>query len=190
LGIGRTAGTNKLEVEGEASKATAGDWLANSSASIKKDIAPLDGALDIISRLRPVRFQYSDDYKAAHSSVGDFEYFNFVAEEYRQVFPNFVREDASGLLQIDTHPASVFAVAAIQELNQVVQEKDERIASMEERLTALEQRDGVPPAGSPAMQLSGQPANGLRLEMALVLCLAGLLTGALLGAGLMLKARR
>ena len=44
VGIGRTATTNILEVEGNASKTPATAWLANSDRRIKKDIRPVSGA--------------------------------------------------------------------------------------------------------------------------------------------------
>jgi len=68
LGIGRTPATNKLEVEGNASKTTAGDWLANSDIRIKTDIQDLENSLDIINALRPVKFRYTDEYRAGEQS--------------------------------------------------------------------------------------------------------------------------
>jgi|GEM_PF-2686525 len=41
IGLGRTPTTNKLEVEGDASKSSAGDWLANSDARLKTNITKL-----------------------------------------------------------------------------------------------------------------------------------------------------
>ncbi|MCB0470965.1 MAG: hypothetical protein KDC51_10810, partial [Flavobacteriaceae bacterium] len=38
IGVGRIPSTNIFEVEGEASKSTAGDWLANSDARLKTNI--------------------------------------------------------------------------------------------------------------------------------------------------------
>jgi hypothetical protein len=118
VGIGRGATANPLEVEGNASKSTAGDWLANSDRRIKTDIQPLKDALDVIDQLRPVRFRYTDDYRKAHPAIRDHEYLNFIAQEYQQVFPEAVQRSGEGdLLQIDTHPAAIYAVAAIQELH-------------------------------------------------------------------------
>jgi hypothetical protein len=119
VGIGRGPTANLLEVEGNASKSTGGDWLANSDRRIKTDIQPLKDALDVINRLRPVRFRYTDEYRQAHPAIRNHEYLNFIAQEYQQVFPEAVqRSGESDLLQIDTHPAAIYAVAAIQELHQ------------------------------------------------------------------------
>src|SRR5882672_6137333 len=80
VGIGRNPATNRLEVAGEASKATAGNWLANSDARIKTDVQTVTGALDKISRVRLVQFRYIDDYRAAHPGIADREYLNVVAQ--------------------------------------------------------------------------------------------------------------
>lgn len=123
VGIGRVPGANRLEVEGEASKATAGDWLANSDRRIKTDVRSLTNALDIINRIQPRAFRYTDDYLRAHPSIRDIEYYNVVAQEFAEVFPESVRAggdrlvDGEAVLQVDTHPATVHAIAAIQELH-------------------------------------------------------------------------
>jgi len=125
VGIGMTPTTNRLEVNGNASKSTAGDWLANSDASIKTQVRTVTDALAMIARLRPVAFRYTEDYKARHPSVKDQDYFNYVAQEFREVFPEWVQDSGEdGLLQMDAYPASVYAVAAIQELDGIVREKD------------------------------------------------------------------
>ncbi|MFC1475969.1 tail fiber domain-containing protein, partial [Candidatus Zixiibacteriota bacterium] len=64
VGIGRSPTANALEVEGNASKTTAGSWLANSDMRIKTDVQPLSDALTIIEQLRPVQFMYTEDYRA------------------------------------------------------------------------------------------------------------------------------
>ena len=134
IGIGRTPTANKLEVEGDASKTIAGDWLANSDRSIKTQVRTIANALEAIGRLRPVAFRYTDDYKAKHPSVKDQDYYNYIAQEFREVFPDAVQDSGEdGLLQMDSYPAGVYAVAAIQELHELVQEKDCQIQELREQ---------------------------------------------------------
>lgn len=127
VGVRRSASTNALEVEGSASKTTAGDWLANSDARIKTEVAPVENALDRLMRIRPVSFRYDEAYRAAHPDVGDRLYYNVIAQEYAEVFPEAVqgsgeylpgteKSAANEVLQVDFHPASVLTVAAVQEL--------------------------------------------------------------------------
>jgi len=116
VGIGQAPTTNLLEVNGTASKAAAGDWLANSDKRIKTDIQEINNPLELISKVRPVKFRYTDEYKALHPSIKDYLYYNIIAQEYQEVFPNAVSEDGTGLLQVDVHPMFITAVAAIKEL--------------------------------------------------------------------------
>jgi endosialidase-like protein len=144
VGIGRTPAANRLEVGGEASKATAGNWLANSDARIKTGVHTVTNALDKLSCVRLVQFRYTDDYRSAHHGIEDREYLNVVAQEFQKVFPEHVKRSgeqlASGddILQVDTYPLTIYSAAAVQELNQKLKEKDGKIAAMERRLADLE----------------------------------------------------
>jgi hypothetical protein len=132
VGLGRTPSKNRLEVEGGASKTTAGSWLANSDMRIKTDIHDLEDALGVIERLHPVWFRYSRDYMSKHPSIGEHEYCNFIAQEYRQVFPDSVKEDGEGLLQMDDHNVTPYLVAAVQHLIQENRELRARLETLEQ----------------------------------------------------------
>lgn len=122
VGILRAPATNALEVAGNASKSAAGGWLANSDRRIKEDIAPVTGALDTLDRIRPVTFRYTAEHLARHPELPDVTYHNVVAQEFAEVFPEAVTEsgerlpDGSPVLQVDTYPALITALAAIREL--------------------------------------------------------------------------
>lgn len=125
VGVKRVPTANDFEVEGTASKSTAGDWLANSDARIKTDIAPAEG-LSLLTKLRPVKFRYTDEYLAMHPEIENRVYYNFIAQEFAQVFPDYVQgsgeylSDGSEILQLDSYAANVVAIRAIQELNEKV----------------------------------------------------------------------
>jgi len=143
VGIGRTPAANRLEVGGDASKATAGNWLANSDARIKTDVQTVTNALDKLSRVRLVQFRYTDDYRATHPGVEDRDYLNVVAQEFQRVFPEDVKHSGEKLangddiLQVDTYPLTIYSAAAIQELNQELKEKSSRISALEKELSEL-----------------------------------------------------
>ncbi len=134
-GIGRQPTTNTLEVEGNASKSTAGDWLANSDRRIKTNIETVSDALDTLDRVRLVSFEYTDDYKANHAGVGGGRYLNVIAQEFAEIFPDHVKgsgerlPDGSEILQVDTYPLTIYSAAAIQELRA---EKDAEIAALQQ----------------------------------------------------------
>lgn len=143
VGIARTPTGNKLEVEGNASKTTAGSWLANSDASIKTNVRTLGNALAVIGKLRPVAFRYTEQYQAKHPSIKDQDYYNYIAQEFREVFPDSVRDSGEdGLLQMDEYPAGVYAVAAIQELHAAVKDQTCQIDDLIERERSHSRRVG------------------------------------------------
>jgi hypothetical protein len=122
VGIGRTPTTNILEINGNASKTTAGDWLANSDSTIKTEIHTIDGALDRINKVRLVSFKYKDEYKLLNPSIKDKFYQNVIAQEYQEIYPDYVYQSGDifedkNILQVDTNPMYIDAVASIQQLS-------------------------------------------------------------------------
>lgn len=148
VGIGRAATANALEVEGQASKTTAGNWAANSDLRIKTEIQPLTGALEKLDQIRLVDFKYTDDYRAAHPGIADKRYLNVIAQEFARVFPDHVQSsgeklpDGSSILQVDTYPLTIYSAAAVQELHRQLRTENDalkkQLADQEERLKRLE----------------------------------------------------
>lgn len=151
FGILRRPTTNELEVAGNASKDTAGAWLANSDRRIKQDVQPLDDALATIRQIQPVSFRYTDEYRAAHPKIGTERYYNVIAQDFAKVFPDAVRSSGEHLpgaaksrdteiLQVDTYPASITAIAAIQELDVVNSVQDRQLAELTRENQALREQ--------------------------------------------------
>ena len=144
VGIRRTPAVNALEVEGNASKTTAGNWLANSDRRIKTEIRPITGALEKICQVRLVDFRYSDAYRDAHPGIEDRRYPNVLAQEFAEVFPGDVKssgetlQDGSPILQVDTYPLTIYSAAAVQELHRENEALKAKIAAQEQRLLKLE----------------------------------------------------
>jgi hypothetical protein len=145
VAIGNTPGTNALEVNGNASKSSAGDWLSNSDRRIKADIESISGALERLDQVRLVDFRYSDDYLAAHPEIEDRRYPNVIAQEFAQVFPDDVKSsgeklsDGSEILQVDTYPLTIYSAAAIQELHRENRMLEKKLSEQEQRLRKLEE---------------------------------------------------
>jgi len=87
VGIGRTPTTNKLEVEGAASKSSSGDWLANSDARLKKNIQPLDekDMIEKLLALKGVTYEWNDDKTGTERPDGI--QYGFTAQNIQEVFP-------------------------------------------------------------------------------------------------------
>src|SRR5205085_1336888 len=84
----------KLDGSGTAIKPGGGAWAAPSDARLKKNIAPLDGALDRLLQLRSVTFEYKDP-AATQQLPG--RRTGFIAQEVEGVFPEWVGEQADGM---------------------------------------------------------------------------------------------
>jgi cytoskeletal protein CcmA (bactofilin family) len=136
VGIGRTPTANALEVNGTASKTASGSWLANSDRRIKTDIQDIPDALSTLESLRPVSFKYTDAYQKAENGVGDYTYYNFIAQEFQQVFPNNVQDSGetidgnSHILQIDTYPVIPYLVKGIQEQQTEIATNSAQLANL------------------------------------------------------------
>ena len=145
VGIGRLASKNALEVEGNASKTTAGSWLANSDRRIKKDVREIENALDVLKKVKLVDFEYTEEYLQKHPSVKEGKrYPNVIAQEYAKVFPDWVggsgeklKGESEEVLQVDTYPIMIYSAAAIQELadeNRELKERLEKLEALVEKL--------------------------------------------------------
>jgi len=143
----------ELKVAGGASKATAGAWQANSDGRIKQDIAPVADALDTLDKVHPVTFRYTDAYRAEHPGVADQRYYNVIAQEFATVFPDAVTRSGEYLpgtapapeneiLQVDTYPAQIVTIAAVQELAQKNARLEDTVARLSARLAKLEATKG------------------------------------------------
>lgn len=122
------------------------EWGGCSDRRIKAGIRPLANALTTIDRLRPVAFRYTDEYRRDRPSIEEVEYYNVIAQEYREVFPQAVKgsgerlADGSEILQVDTYPAMIHAIAAIQELHGKVTVLAQENAALRRQLIAFKKR--------------------------------------------------
>jgi hypothetical protein len=136
VGIGRDPSSNELEVEGDASKTTAGDWAANSDRRIKTEITDINDSYDLLLNLRPVKFKYTNWYLEQHPKITDKFYYNFIAQEYSEVFPESVKgsgeylESGEEILQMDSYNAQIVTIKAVQELikeNEVLKQNNQNL---------------------------------------------------------------
>jgi hypothetical protein len=118
FGIQRDATTNALEVNGNASKSSAGDWLANSDARLKKEIRPLSSSLDKLLKLRGVSYQWADSVTGVSRPKGI--QYGFTAQNIQTIFPELVETDAQGFLQTSYGTYDALTVEAIRELKQQI----------------------------------------------------------------------
>ncbi len=143
VGIRRTPTTNTLEVNGNASKNTAGSWLANSDKRLKKDITNIKGsfALNKINKMQGVTYKWDDD-KTGIERPSTIQY-GFIAQDIMKVFPSKVSKDNLGYYQTAYGDYDPIFVEAIKELNKKINRLEQENKQLKELLQnqkLLEQR--------------------------------------------------
>ncbi len=146
LGIGRTATTNTLEVEGNASKTTAGNWLANSDSRLKKNITSLSSEimLDKMLSLQGVTYEWNDNQTGTSRPEGI--QYGFTAQNIQEVFPTLVTEDNNGFLQTPYGTYDAMTVEAIRALNEKIERLEllsRNLAKENARLKSQNQQQAI-----------------------------------------------
>ncbi|WP_299361625.1 tail fiber domain-containing protein [Winogradskyella sp.] len=145
LGIARNPSTHRLEVNGTASKSTAGDWLANSDARLKKNITALDSKtiLEKLLTLQGITYEWNDN-RTGYDRPKGIQY-GFTAQNIQAVFPVLVEEDAEGYLQTayGTYDAMyVEAIRALVKRLEILEDENEQLknqnSAYESRLANIE----------------------------------------------------
>ena len=138
VGIGRAPVTNALEVEGDASKTTAGAFVANSDRRLKKNIQTLGGktALEKIQSLRGVTYLWNDTKTGSKRPEGI--QYGFIAQEIQEVFPEKVSEDNLGYLQTAYGDYDALFVQAIKEQQLQIEALSEEIYQLKIALSKVD----------------------------------------------------
>lgn len=131
IGIKRTPTTNDLEVSGTASKSSAGDWIANSDARLKKNIKPLNSSLVLskLLQLKGITYEWNDPREEQERPEG--EQYGFTAQNIEKVFPELVSTDNEGYLQTSYGTYDAMYIEAIRELCDKIERLEQRITDLE-----------------------------------------------------------
>ncbi len=147
VGIGRNATDYALEVEGEAYKTASTEWATTSDARVKTDIKSIENGLDQIMRLRPVTYKYTDEWMEANPGIKDQVYYHYIAQEFAEVFPESVHRgpealegDSVNLLRMNSQPAQVVSIKAIQELAEQNRKQQAIIEELMQKVSAIEKQ--------------------------------------------------
>ena len=127
IGIGLSSPAHILDVVGTAGLSTGTAWTNTSDKRIKTNVENIENGLDKILKLRPVSFNYTEDYLKANPELsGSQRYNSFIAQEYEEVFPDAVTSEKElvvddkviydDLKQFTPHDLNMYLVKAIQEM--------------------------------------------------------------------------
>ncbi len=120
-------------------RARANQWVTFSSARWKENVRTLDGALDKLTRLRGVSF----DWKPEHGGRSDV---GFIAEEVGEVVPELVTWDENGTAAegLAYDRVSALAVEAIKEQQRRIERLRQANAELREQIDILREMRAAP----------------------------------------------
>ena len=101
-----------------------------SDLRLKKDVKPLEGALEHLMRLRGVTFEWKDP--AAHGNQTGIQS-GFIAQEIEKVYPTWVSTDPDGMKRIGA-PGYAFQAMLVESIKTLKAEND----ALKDRVKALE----------------------------------------------------
>jgi hypothetical protein len=129
VGIGTTAPTDTLSVNGTASKTGGGSWAVFSDVRLKNIKGRYTPGLSAVMRLQPVRYQYKSN-NALNLASGK-EYVGFGAQDLQKVLPEAVTENANGYLQVNNDPIIWTMLNAIKEQQKEIEQLKGQIKKLQ-----------------------------------------------------------
>ena len=133
MGIGTGSPAFALHVNGSAGKPGGGSWSVASDERLKKNIHPVEAALDRLLQLRGVGFEYKDP-EAVHELPG--ERMGLIAQQVESVFPDWVETGSDGMKRLTVRGFEALTVEALRQLRE---EKDSEIEALKREMEGLKQ---------------------------------------------------
>lgn len=124
VGIGAPSSGFKLWVDGDM--CATGFIGPCSDARYKKNVESIDNALEMITRLRGVRFDWrTDEFEDRHFS--DRRQVGMIAQEVEKVVPELVNKDSEGYYSLDYARLTPILVEAIREQQAKIEKLEQKI---------------------------------------------------------------
>src|SRR6185312_12675726 len=120
MGIGTTAPTDLLSVNGNASKPGGGSWAVFSDERLKNIKGNFTSGLKAVMQLQPLRYEYKPTNALGLNSKG--EHIGFGAQALQKVIPEAVSSTDSGYLQVNNDPIIWTMLNAIKEQQKEIQQ--------------------------------------------------------------------
>ena len=106
-----------MTVAGSVGKSTGGTaWVDNSDSRLKNELGNITNALDLVEKLRPIKYEWNDTRKKLMGEDPGVK-FGFIAQEMINVIPELIPgKDANGYYNYNPSGFEAILVAAIKEL--------------------------------------------------------------------------
>jgi hypothetical protein len=118
VGIGTVEPRFTLEVNGSVGRPGGGAWTNLSDLRLKRNVKPLQGALQKLLNLRGVSYRWQEPAK--HGNLTG-EQMGFVAQEVEAVFPEWVSTNTDGFMDLTIRGLEALVVEAFRELNNKIE---------------------------------------------------------------------
>jgi len=120
VGIGTTAPTDNLSVNGTASKPGGGSWAVFSDERLKNIKGRFNPGLKAVMQLQPIRYEYKPDNALGLKSEG--EHVGFGAQALQKIIPEAVTQNSNGYLMVNNDPILWTMLNAIKEQQKEIAE--------------------------------------------------------------------
>jgi hypothetical protein len=134
VGIGTTAPTALLSVNGTANKPGGGSWDIFSDERLKNIKGNFNSGLQAVMQLQPIRYEYKPNNALGLKSEG--EHVGFGAQSLQEIIPQAVTKSSNGYLMINNDPILWTMLNAIKEQ----QKEIEQLKSQVRQLRAVSRR--------------------------------------------------
>lgn len=138
VGINRYASMHTLEINGNAFKSTAGNWLGNTDERQMKNVNYLNSQemLNKVLQMKGVQYEWDQNTNA---SLPQGAQYGFTGQELQKVWPEKVKADENGMLQAaygDYDPVIVEAIKALNAKIERLEAENEMLKSENSQMTA------------------------------------------------------
>ncbi len=132
--IGNNGSGHALWVNGRAGGTTG--WNSGSDIRLKKDICPLENAIDMVNALRGVSFQWrTDEFPDKNLPVG--ESIGLIAQEVEKVFP-FLVSESEGDKGLEYAKLVAVLIEAVKEQQTMIIKQGEKLQEMQQQITDIQ----------------------------------------------------
>lgn len=134
VGLGVITPSFQLQLSSNsAAKPTSNVWTISSDRRLKKNITPIQSALNDLMQLKGVTYQWKDP-----ASQGDMEgtYTGMIAQDVERVFPEWISEDPDGYKTLTVIGFEGLVVEALRDLRE---EKDMQVNALRAELESQRQ---------------------------------------------------
>jgi len=136
IGVGTTSPTVALEVNGEIKAPTITE---TSDARMKRNVAPIHNALELVTGLQGVSFDWNRE-AWPHRVFEAGRQIGLIAQEVERVVPEVVHQDNDGYYSVAYSKLVPLLIEAIKEQQELIEAQNRNMTAQDARIAELERR--------------------------------------------------